>query len=442
MITTRRRFLATSAGAFAGFQILPSSAVGANERLNIAFIGAGGKGWHAIRSLQNNAMVNFVAFADVDERQVTQARKTNPEVPFYRDFRVMLEKHGKAIDGVIISTPDHTHHYCAKTCMLAGKHVYLEKPLTHSIAEARDLMALEKKTGLACQMGNQGHSGGGILMLEAWVKAGILGDVTEAHAWQNIAWTNPDALPAAEPVPDGLDWEQWIGPAPMTPYSSKYLPGRWRGWFDFGVGTLGDWFCHNADAPYTVWQLDCPSRVEIESSGPNKLSFPTSAKVTFTFPSSATGREFKIHWYHGKDKSLSRPSELDEEYAMPAGGTFVRGSKTSVLMDTHAGTPRIIPKARMMELAATVPKVDMKRSSHWDNWLLAIKGEETCRSNFAYGGRLTETMLFANIALHLNRNLKIDPKTRTIVGDTEATALIERMGDGPYVRLFAQHANP
>ncbi len=423
----RRNFLTKTAVAFAGIQILPRSVFGvasANDRLNIAFIGAGGKGWHAIQSLQPNELVNFVAFADVDERRATQARQTNPSVPFYRDFRVMLDRHGKAIDGVIISTPDHTHHYCAKHCLQAGKPVYLEKPLTHSIAETRDLMALEKRTGLACQMGNQGHSGGGILLLEAWMKAGILGDVTEAHAWQNTVWTNPDALPAAEPVPDELDWEQWVGPAAMRPYSSKYLPAKWRGWFDFGCGTLGDWFCHNADAPYAVWQLDCPSRIEIESTGPKKTSFPASAKITFTFPTSVAGGEFKIHWYHGKEITLPRPPELDAESPVPAGGTLLRGSKTTVLMGTHAGTPRVIPEIKMQELATTVPKVNTKRSSHWNNWLLAIKGEETCRSNFAYAGRLTETMHFANIALHLNRNLTIDPKTRTIVGDAEATALM------------------
>jgi predicted dehydrogenase len=421
---TRRNFLAKSAIAFAGIQILPRSAFGANERLNIAFIGAGGKGWHAIESLQKNDLVNFVAFADVDERHVTDARKTNPAVPFYSDFRVMLDKHGKAIDGVIISTPDHTHHYCAKMCLLAGKPVYLEKPLTHSIAEARDLMALEKKTGLACQMGNQGHSGGGIPMLEAWVKGGILGDVTEAHAWQKIVWSNPDARPVAEPVPAALDWEQWVGPAAMRPYSSKYLPANWRGWFDFGCGTLGDWFCHNADAPYAVWQLDCPSRIEIESSGPNKISFPASAKITFTFPANSTRGEFKLYWYHGKSNTTPRPPELEAGDPVPVGGTLVRGSKATALMGTHAGTPRIIPEIKMQELVKTLPKVNVKRSNHWNNWLLAIKSQETCRSNFAYAGRLTETMQFANIALHVNRNLTIDPKTRSIIGDEEATALM------------------
>lgn len=421
---TRRKFLATTATAFAGIQILPRSAFGANERLNLAFVGAGGKGWHAIQSLQHNNLVNFVAFADVDERNVVAARKAHPAVPFYLDFRVMLDQHGKSIDGVIVSTPDHTHHYCAKWCLQAGKPVYLEKPLAHSIAEVRDLRALEKKTGLACQMGNQGHSGGGILMLDAWFKAGILGDVTEAHAWAGPIWSVADARPKSEPVPAGLDWEQWIGPTALTPFSAAYLPAKWRSWFDFGCGTLGDWFCHNADAPYDVWKLDCPSRIEIESSGASKLSFPGTVKVVFTFPATSSRGEFKLYWYHGKNHALPRPPELEAENPVPEGGTLIRGSKATVIMGTHGGTPRVIPELKMRELITSLPKVNVKRSNHWDNWLRAIKGQETCRSNFAYGGRLTETMHFANIALHVNRNLTIDPKTRTIIGDNEAAALM------------------
>jgi predicted dehydrogenase len=316
--------------------------------------------------------------------------------------------------------------------MLAGKPVYLEKPLTHSIAEARDLMALEKQSGLACQMGNQGHSGGGILMLEEWVKAGVLGEVTEAHAWAGPQWSHDQPRPTGVPVPAGLDWNQWVGPAAMVPYSPVYMPAIWRGWFEFGCGTLGDWACHNMDAPYHVWGLDCPSRIEIESSGPSLLSFPKTVHVTFTFtfPATAVRGEFKVHWYHGENHAMKRPPELEAERKHPDGGTLIRGSKATVLMGTHAGPPRVIPELKMSELAPSLPKVNLKRSNHWDNWLLAIKGQESCRSSFAYGGRLTETMHFANIALHVNRNLTIDPVTRSIVGDAEAAALMQ----GPAAR--------
>lgn len=426
----RRHFLTQSAAVFTGIQFLPRSVFGANEKLNIGFVGAGGKGWHAIQSLLENPLVNHAAFADVDEKRATQSRQAKPEVPFYSDFRKMLDRHGKELDGIIISTPDHTHHFNAKTCLLAGKPVYVEKPLAHSIAETRDLMALEKKTGLACQMGNQGHSGGGIVMLEEWAKAGIMGEVNEAYAWAGPKWSVPDERPAAAAVPAGLDWDQWLGPAAKVPYSPKYHPGAWRAWFEFGSGTLGDWACHNMDAPFHVWALDCPSKVEVESSGPNKLSFPKTVRVTFTFPATATRGEFKLHWFHGENHAMPRPPELEAERKFPEGGTILRGSKATVLMGTHAGTPRVIPELKMREMASTLPKVNLKRSDHWDNWLLAIKGQETCRSNFAYGGRLTEAMLYGNIALHLNRSLTIDPVTRSILGDEEATALM----NGPTAR--------
>jgi predicted dehydrogenase len=423
-MTSRRNFITTSVGAYAGFQILPSSAAGANERINLAFIACGGKGLHAIRSLAGNKLVNMAAFVDVDDRMAVDARKAHPHVPYFQDFRIMLEKHAKDMDGVIISTPDHTHHSAAKWSMNAGKHVYVEKPLTRSIAEARDLMALEQQSGLACQMGNQGHSGSGILLLDEWYKADILGDVTEAHAWAARDFSHPDVRPPGEPVPAGLDWDLWLGPAAMVPYSSKYLPGQWRRWFEFGGGTLGDWACHNMDAAYSVCGLDCPSKVEIESSGPSKLSFPRTVRVSFTFPATSSRGEFKLHWYHGPGHALPRPPELAADKEMPEGGTLIRGSKATVLMGTHASSPRVIPEEKMREMASSLPKVDLKRSQHYDNWLLAIKGQETCRSNFAYAGRLTETIHFATIALHLNRNLTIDPTTRSIVGDVEASALM------------------
>jgi len=425
MMLNRREFMA-GAAASAGVMILPSRVFGANERVNLVFVGAGGKGRHAIRSLEHNEMVNMVGFADVDDARAAEAYKTHPDVPHFKDFRVMLDKLGKQVDGVVVSTPDHTHHYIAACCMKAGKHVYVEKPLAHNVAEVRELMALEKKTGLACQMGNQGHCGGGLTMLDAWVRSGFLGTVNDVHAWCNAKWSFPDVRPEAQPVPETLDWDKWLGPAAPVPYSRRYCPGSWRGWFEFGNGALGDWFCHNADAPYTALDLDCPRLVEVESTGPKELSFPESAKLTFTFPATAERGEVRLNWYQGKDFPAPRPAELEEGRQMgnSGGGTLIVGSKASALTGSHAGTPRIVPKTKMREMAAGRPKPDLRRSNCWNNWLLSIKGEETCRSNFAYAGRLTETMQFGNIALHVNRNLKIDPETRMVTGDEEAARMI------------------
>jgi predicted dehydrogenase len=425
--TSRRSFLTRATAAYAGATFLPRRVFGANERLNVAFIGAGGRGDAAIRTLSREKEVRLAAFADVDETRAAGAYKAHPQVPRFKDFRALLDRLGGEIDAVVVSTPDHTHHVAAKSCLLAGKPVFVEKPLAHSIAEARELAALETSTGLACQMGNQGHSGGGIPMLDAWVKAGVFGEVRDLHAWSTAKWSLDDARPPAEPVPATLDWDLWLGPAAQVPHSSAYLPSKWRGWFAFGTGALGDWACHNMDAPYTVFGFDCPSRVDLESTGPKTLTFPVSAKITYTFPAADGRKEMKLAWYQGPTFQPPRPPELepDRPFVQGGGGTLIVGSQATALMGSHAGTPRLIPEAKSKELASSLPKPNLKRSGHMANWLLAIRGTETCRSNFAYAARLTETMLFGNIALHVNRSLAIDPKTRAILGDPEAAALMQ-----------------
>jgi predicted dehydrogenase len=425
----RRSFLSkTSVGAVLApqsFHLLKAQAKGANERLNVAFVGVGNKGAHAIRSLERMNVVNMVAFADVDDTLAAETYKKHPSVPRFRDFRKMLDGHDKDIDAVVISTPDHAHHYIAKSCMQMGKHVYLEKPLAHSIMECRDLAALEKETGLVCQMGNQGHSGSGIAQLEAWYKAGVLGEVTEAIGWNKGDGNNPSATrPPAEPVPSTLDWDLWLGPARAIPYSQKYGPKTWRWWYEFGNGSFGDWACHNMDAPYYILGLECPSSVKIRSTGPSKLSFPRSSEISYRFPV-AGGRDVSLKWYTGSAFGPQRPAQLEagRQLGSNGGGSLIIGTKATVMMDSHAKIPRIIPESLNKELAAELPSVD-QRSNHFTNWILSCKGEETPRSHFAYSARLTEAMHYGNIALHVNRDLKIDPVERKILRDAEATQLM------------------
>ncbi|MBT3482396.1 MAG: Gfo/Idh/MocA family oxidoreductase, partial [Opitutales bacterium] len=337
----------------------------------------------------------------------------------------MLDRHNQEIDAVVISTPDHTHHYIAKWCLQMGKHVYLEKPLAHSIKECRDLAALEKETGLICQMGNQGHSGSGIALLEAWYKAGILGEVTEAIAWNKGDGNNSSAkrLPA-EPVPSTLDWDLWLGPAREVPYNGKYIPKIWRWWYEFGNGSIGDWACHNMDAPYYILGLDCPSSVKIRSTGLSKLSFPESSEISYRFPVSG-GKDVSLKWYTGSAFGPKRPAQLEEgrQLGSNGGGSLIIGTKATVMMNSHAGSPRIIPESMNKDLAAELPRVE-KRSNHFTNWILSCKDEETARSHFGYSARLTEAMHYGNIAQHVNRDLKIDPVKRKILRDSEATRLI------------------
>lgn len=465
-MNTRRDFLKKSAVAFAGVTILPScikkGGIAASDRLNIAIVGVGGRGEVSILALKDNPLVNLVAFADVDDARASNAFKMFTNIPRYKDFRKMLDEMDKQIDGVVVATPDHTHHYIAKCCMNMGKHVYVEKPLAHSISEVRDLMNLEKETGLACQMGNQGHSGAGNFLVQEWVKMGLLGNVYEVDAWCPYGGGDyPDTeYPKGEPIPDTLNWDLWLGPAKFRPYNSRYLPGRWRQWFDFGNGQLGDFICHNLDAAYQALDIDCPKKIEIESSEPRKLSFPESMKITFTFPSKETGKDVIVRWYNGSDYQPPRPKGLETVKGMGGimGGTIMHGSENSIMIDSHASRPRFFPskvqrdlipqiKESVEKLPDSIPPThkdkesinpewfflgmneyggtyDLATKYHYNNWLLAIKGDDTCNSNFGFSARLTETMLFANIALHLNCNLDIDPVKRTIVGNESASKMM------------------
>ena len=449
-MNTRRYFLMKSTIALAGMSVLPScikkGGVAASDRLNVAVVGVGGRGAFGIGALKdNNPLCNLVAFADVDDKRASEAYEEFPDIPRYLDFRTMLDELGKQIDAVVIATPDHTHHYIAKWCMNMGKHVYVEKPLAHSISEVRDLMSLEKKTGLACQMGNQGHSGAGMFLLNEWVKMGLLGDIEEVDTWTtHIGTSHPDTeYPKGEPVPDTLNWDLWVGPAKLRPYSSRYLPGAWRNWFDFGTGMLGDMVCHCLDSAYRVLDLDCPKKIEIESSETRILSFPESVKITFTFPCKKTGKDVIARWYHGPDYPVPRPKELEIFRGMGGvhGGTILYGSENRVMLESHAAKPYFFPisaqrnlmpkiKESLRKLPESIPPThreidhNIATKYHYNNWLLACKGEATCNSNFALSARLTEAILFANIALHLNCNLDIDPVNRTILGNETASKMI------------------
>ncbi|MDZ8118465.1 Gfo/Idh/MocA family protein [Pontiella agarivorans] len=427
MKLNRRNGLKAGVAAGTAFSFIPGRVLGANEQVNLAVVGSGGIFKWTLMDIERVANVNLVAFSDVDQSErVTETIKNYADKPLYVDFREMLDKHPE-IDAVIVSTPDHTHHYIGAYCMKAGKHVYVQKPLAHNIAECRDFMRLEKETGVVCQMGNQGHSGVGIKIMEQWINARSLGEITELHAWCRQVRSVGDKRPAADPIPETLDWDKWLGPAAKVDYSRWYQPGHWRNWFEFGTGTMGDWFCHNADAPYTLLGLDCPKSVEVAaSSGKKKLSFPEHSQVTFVFDHPTTGKELKMHWYSGKQFGPPIPKGMEEDarFKEAWGGSMFVGSKATVLTGPYCRSPRIIPEELHREMAKDLPRYKEKRSGHVQNWINAIRGGEKANSHFDYAGRLTETMHWGNIALHLGRDLRIDPKTRRIIGDREASRMM------------------
>jgi len=448
---TRRDFLIQSTVALTGLTILPNcirkGGVAPSDRVNVAVVGVGGRGSKGILALKDNPLANFVAFADVDDVRASATFEEFPDIPRYKDFRKMLDEMDKQIDAVVVATPDHTHHYIAKWCMNMGKHVYVEKPMAHSVAQCRDLMNLEKKNGLACQMGNQGQSGSGMFLLNEWVNMGLLGDIEEVDTWTtHIQQCNRDTeYPKGDiPVPDSLDWDLWLGPTKLRPYNStRYLPGKWRGWRDFGDGTIGDMGPHILDAPFRVLDLDWPKKIEVESSELFELSFPQSTKMTFTFPSKKTGKDVIVRWYNGPDFPVPRPTDLIAYRGMGGlyGGSIFYGSKSNVMLESHNMKPYFFPISAQREVESKVKESlgklpdgipnthlddnhNLANAYHYNNWLLACKGEATCNSNFAFSSRVIEAMFLGNIAVQLKCNLDLDPVTKTIIGNEAASEMI------------------
>ena len=303
----RKQFIKMSTTAFAGVTILPHSIFGANNKINLAFVGIGGKGSHAIRTLKkgrHKKEVNFVAFSDVDKDRAGKTLKKHSSVPFFDDFRKMMDKHHKNIDGVVISTPDHTHHYITKSCMKMGKAVYTEKPLAHNMREVKELINMEKKYKVVCQMGNQGHSDTNPHNTKKWIDMGLIGDVKEVICWHNKSLAvSEDKLAPKQPVPPDLNWDLWLGPAPFQEYNRAYCPANWRNWFMFGGGTLGDWGCHTMDNAFYSLGLDWPVEIKVESEKAFKYTFPgKGAKLIYTFPESKKHKKITLTWYQGKDK--------------------------------------------------------------------------------------------------------------------------------------------
>lgn len=446
MHINRKQFIKTTASVVAGATLLPRIVFGSNgkRKLNIALIGVGGRGKVHVNDLVSKSdEVNMVAFADVDKVRSKEMAESFPHIPLFNDFRDMIAKYKGAIDGVVVSTPDHTHHYITKYCLKEGLPVFLEKPLAHTMWETNDLMAMEKKTGLACQMGNQGHSRYSPYLVKRWLDAGIIGEVNEVHVFSDHNNFKPfHTLAPRQAVPETLDWDLWLGPASYVDYNGQYCPGGWRCWNRFGEGTLGDMGTHCMDVPYYSLGLNYPSEVIPESSRPiYKESFPQSVKVEYRFPKSITGGPVSLTWYHGPDFRMPRPSNLEANRRVGTrhGGSYMVGSKETVMAGSH-GTPMMIApevkrRAQMDNLEAIMKQWEkeegedlIKRSyngDHMSNWLNAIRGKGKCRSNFQYGGRLTHLTHLGNIAVSLNTKLKVNPDTGDIIGNPQATALAQ-----------------
>ena len=315
---SRRQFGRLAAGS-AAFSLIPGRVMGANEKVNVAVIGCGGMGAGDAKSVFNTGLVNIVALCDValGSKHTAGIEKQFPGIPKFKDFRQMFDKMSDEIDACTIGVPDHAHFPIAMLAMSLGKHVYVEKPLAHTFNEIELMIAAEKKYKVSCQMGNQGHSGGNYFQFKAWKEAGIIKDVTKVTAFMNSprrwhGW-KIDGYPQGEEIPEGLDWDTWLGTAPEHPYSSKLHPGNWRSWFDYGNGAFGDWGPHILDTVHRFLNLGMPEKITAEKrDGPNDYIFPQASTIRFDFPAREGEPPCEITWYDGTKNLPPRPDELEK----------------------------------------------------------------------------------------------------------------------------------
>ncbi len=424
MPKSRRKFLATTAAStLFSFTIVPRHVLGGpgqtppSERVNLAGIGCGGMGGGDIATFTKLG-ANYVALCDVDEVRAAGTFNAHPLARRYRDFREMLDKESKHIDAVSVGTPDHTHAVAAMAAIRCNKHVYVQKPLTHTIYECRMLTEAASKAGVMTSMGNQGHATEGARLTNEWIQAGLIGEVREVHVWSDRAgklWKQGISRPnETPPVPSTLDWNLWLGPIRERPYHPAYAPHGWRGWWDFGTGALGDMGCHIIDHPVWALNLGAPETVEAsvthdgtlrEDNSLNFETFPIASMITYRFPARDNGRlpAVTMTWYDG-GLVPPTPSDLPRGQRLPSNGVLYIGSKGKMYHGSHGGMPQLIP-ASLHEQAESIPKSMARSPGHYEEWYQACKTGKAPVDHFGYAGPMTETVLLGVLALRSPGNL-------------------------------------
>ncbi len=423
-LNSRRLFIQQTALTAAGFMIVPRHVLGRgykspSDKLNLAFIGCGGRGANHVDDLSGE---NIVAFCDVDEVRAAATFEKYPDVPRFKDYRVMLDTMGDQIDAVVISTPDHTHTLPALAAMQLGKHVYVEKPLTHNIGEARQLLEASRNYNVVTQMGNQGASMDCNARFAEMVQGGTIGEVHTAHVWTNRpVW--PQGVPTPlgmKKAPKTLDWNLWLGPAPYRNYDPAYMPFKWRGWWDFGTGALGDMGCHLLDPVYRALRLESPASAEascttvwvddfveanyFDSCPPSsrvKLDFDKyykvnneSSNVEYIVPKTT------LWWYDGGLKP-PRPEELPSNAAFGSwdGGILLEGAKGKIIANNYGDDAMVLSPSGDLRSERSSPRLPRYTGTHQEVWAEACKGNGKASSPFEYAVPLTETLLMGNLAV-------------------------------------------
>ena len=422
--TSRRDFIKNTSLAAAGFMIVPRFVLGGkgytapSDMLNVAGIGAGGKGESDIAAFAKSGKANIAYLCDVDDRRSAKTRAAFPKAKYYKDWREMYEKESKNFDAVSVSTPDHNHAIIAYHAMEMGKHVYVQKPLTHDIWEARLLTDAAKKFKVVTQMGNQGASNDGTRLMSEWYDANLIGDVHTVYCWTNRpVWPQGIKWPEQSTnIPPELDWNLWLGTAPKKDYVDKLVPFNWRGWWDYGTGALGDMGCHLVEAPFRVLGIRYAKDVQASvgsvyvdefKQGHFPESCPPSSHITLTFPKTAkTKGDVTLHWMDGGIQP-ERPEELgagDKWGGEEGNGTLFIGTKGKMFASTYSDAATLLPKTRMENVNAKqkYARVPGGASGHYAQWVeacLAGYGKNEVSSPFEVAGPLTEALLMANLAV-------------------------------------------
>jgi predicted dehydrogenase len=440
---TRRKFIKTaSLTALAGSiptlltRAAPASTyrnlVPPNRPVRVAAIAAGGRGGSNVRGCAA-AGAEIVALCDVDYARASTIFQSFPKAARYRDFRQMFIEMADQIDAVTISTPDHMHFTPAMMAIEHGKHVYVEKPLVHTIGEVRALKAAAARAGVVTQMGNQGHANDGTRQLKEWIEAGVIGQVREVHTWTNRPiW--PQGVPVPEPDPAGppptMDWNLWLGVAPVRGYNFNiYNRYAWRAWWDYGCGALGDMGCHLMDGPFWALNLTGPVKVSAVHEANSEVCAPKASVVTYAFPARGKLAPLKYVWYDG-DKTPPLPPELGRDAQLPPGGSLYYGDEGVIFTEGDYGSNfRLVPEARMRAFRdrppARIPRVP--GANQYLEWLTGCQGGPAPGSNIVdYSADLTEFVLLGNLAIRLGGTIDWDPATCSCVGRPEAERLIHK----------------
>jgi predicted dehydrogenase len=429
-----RRNITLTALAGSGLSLIPSKVLGANSRINLACIGVGGRGKGLIRSLNQPGLANIVALCDVDigSKGTSQIETLFPKARKFQDFRVMFDKMANEIDAVVVCVPDHSHFPITMAAMALGKHVYVEKPMAHTFEEIDLMMAAAKRHKVVTQMGNQGHSGINYFQFKAWVEAGIIQDVTHVDTFMNNSrrwhpWGDVKGFPSGEKKPDTLDWDVWLGTAQPHDYSDRLHYGNWRGWYDFGTGCFGDWGAHLLDTIHQFLELGLPTQIRAEMiDGANRFIYPTESTIRFQFPQRGKLPAMDLCWYDGVKNLPPIPPEFgNRKITQP--GKFIYGKGQVFHGDHHSSPLQIIPYEKMRGLLeeGRLPRDFGKNSNHYENFLLACRGDELTRSPFSIAGPLSQVLVLGCLAQRLGGSLEFDRSKKRITNNKLANQLLK-----------------